>query len=112
VSLNDETRGLMGPREFSLMKSSAIFINTARGPIVDQQALYEALKDGRIAYAALDVTDPEPLPPDDKLLSLPNIIILPHIASATGATRTKMCLMAVQNLLAGLKGESLPYPVK
>jgi glyoxylate reductase len=111
VSLNDETRGLMGPREFSLMKSSVILINTARGPIVDQQALYEALKDGRIAYAALDVTDPEPLPPSDKLLSLPNIIILPHIASATGATRTKMCLMAVQNLLAGLNGESLPYPV-
>jgi glyoxylate reductase len=111
VSLNDETRGLMGPREFALMKPSAVLINTARGPIVDQQALYEALKDGRIAYAALDVTDPEPIPPDDKLLSLPNIIILPHIASATGVTRAKMCMMAVENLVAGLKGEKLPYPV-
>jgi glyoxylate reductase len=111
VSLNDETHGLMGPQEFALMKPSAVLINTARGPIVDQQALYDALKDGRIAYAALDVTDPEPLPPDDKLLSLPNIIILPHIASATGATRTKMCMMAVQNLVAGLEGENLPYPV-
>ena len=111
VSLNDDTRGLMGPKEFALMKPSAVLINTARGPIVDQQALYDALKDGRIAYAALDVTDPEPLPPDDKLLSLPNIIILPHIASATGAARTKMCMMAVQNLVAGLKGENLPYPV-
>jgi glyoxylate reductase len=111
VSLNNETRGLMGPQEFGLMKPSAVLINTARGPIVDQQALYAALKDDRIAYAALDVTDPEPLPPDDKLLSLPNIIILPHIASATSATRTKMCMMAVQNLVAGLKGEKLPYPV-
>jgi glyoxylate reductase len=111
VSLNDDTRGLMGLKEFALMKPSAVLINTARGPIVDQQALYEALKDGRIAYAALDVTDPEPLPPDNKLLSLPNIIIVPHIASATDATRTKMCMMAVQNLVAGLKGENLPYPV-
>jgi glyoxylate reductase len=111
VSLNDETRGLMGPQAFSLMKPSSVLVNTARGPIVDQQALYDALKDGRIAYAALDVTDPEPLPPDDKLLSLPNIIILPHIASATGATRTKMCMMAIENLVAGLKGEKLLYPV-
>jgi glyoxylate reductase len=110
VSLNDETRGLMGPQEFDLMKPSAVFINTARGSIVDQSALYEALKGGKIAYAALDVTDPEPLPPDDKL-PLPNIIIVPHIASATVATRTKMCLMAVQNLVAGLEGKKLPYPV-
>lgn len=111
VSLNDETRGLIGPREFNLMKPSAIFINTARGPIVNQLALYETLKEGKIAYAALDVTDPEPLPSDDKLLSLSNIIIVPHIASATIASRTKMCLMAVQNLVAGLKGEKLPFPV-
>jgi glyoxylate reductase len=111
VSLNDETRGMMGPQEFGLMKPSAVLINTARGPIVDQHALYEALKCGKIAYAALDVTHPEPLLPDDKLLFLSNIIIVPHIASATGATRTKMCLMAVQNLVAGLKGEELPFPV-
>ncbi len=111
VNLNEQTRDLIGSKEFELMKPSAILINTARGPIVDQEALYEALKNGKIAYAALDVTDPEPLPPDDKLLSLPNVIVVPHIASATVTARTKMCLMAVQNLVAGLKGEKLPFPV-
>ncbi|MGE5222150.1 MAG: 2-hydroxyacid dehydrogenase [Omnitrophica WOR_2 bacterium] len=111
VNLNEETRGLMGSQEFDLMKPSAILINTARGPIVDQAALYAALRDGKIAYAALDVTDPEPLPADDPLLSLPNLIIVPHIASATVTSRTKMCLMAIQNLVAGLNGEKLPFPV-
>lgn len=111
VSLNERTRRLIGRREFDLMKPSAILINTSRGPVVDQEALYEALQSGQIACAALDVTDPEPLPPDDKLLSLPNLIIVPHIASATVASRTQMCMMALQNLLAGLKGEKLPYPV-
>lgn len=111
VNLNNETRGLIGPHEFDIMKPSAILINTARGPIVDHEALYEALKGGKIAYAALDVTDPEPLPVDDKLLSLPNIIIVPHIASATVTSRTKMCMMAVQNLVAGLNGEKMPFPV-
>lgn len=111
VDLNDTTQGLIGTREFNLMKSTSVLINTARGPIVDQEALYEALKDGQIGYAALDVTDPEPLPAKDKLLSLPNIIIAPHIASATVTSRTRMCMMAVQNLVAGIKGEPLPFPV-
>jgi phosphoglycerate dehydrogenase-like enzyme len=111
TSLNAETRNLIGPRELALMKPTAILINTARGPVVDHDALYDALKSGAITAAALDVTDPEPLPPDHKLLSLPNVIVAPHIASATVATRTRMCQMAVQNLLAGLQGEKLPFPV-
>lgn len=111
VSLNDETEDLIGAREFDLMKSSAILINTARGPIVQTDALYEALRDKKIAYAALDVTDPEPLPAGSDLLTLDNIIIAPHIASATISSRLKMCNMAVDNLLAGLSGEELPYPV-
>jgi len=93
------------------MKPTAILINTARGALVDQNALYQALKGGKIAYAALDVTDPEPMSPDDRLLTLPNIIVVPHIGSATVNTRMTMCRMALQNLVAGLKGEKLPYPV-
>lgn len=111
VSLNENTRGMIGAQELKLMKSSAVLINTARGPIVDKEALYNALKEGQIAYAALDVTVPEPIPADDKLLSLPNVIVVPHIASATITSRTKMCLMAVENLVAGVNGEPLPYPV-
>jgi glyoxylate reductase len=111
VNLNEKTKGLIGAKEFNLMKPTAVLINTARGPIVDQKALYEALNENKIAYAALDVTNPEPLPADDRLLTLPNILITPHIASATVTSRTKMCLMAVQNLVAGLKGEDLPFPV-
>lgn len=111
VDLNDTTRGLIGRRELNLMKPTAILINTARGSIVDQEALYEALSQKLIFYAALDVTEPEPLPADDKLLTLPNIIVVPHIASATVASRTKMCLMAVDNLLAGLRDEAMPFPV-
>jgi glyoxylate reductase len=111
VDLNDSTRGLIGRRELNLMTPTAILINTARGPIVDQEALYEALLQKKIFYAALDVTEPEPLPADDKLLTLPNIIVVPHIASATVASRTKMCMMAVDNLLAGLRDEPLPFPV-
>ncbi len=111
VNLNDETRHLIGSRELALMKPTAVLINTARGPVVDSEALYEALKNKQIAYAALDVTDPEPLPAWDKLLSLENIIIVPHIASATVSSRTKMGMMAVENLVVGLKGEPLPFPV-
>jgi glyoxylate reductase len=111
VNLSAETRGLIGTHEFERMKSTAILINTSRGPVVDQEALYQALKDNQIAYAALDVTDPEPLPADDRLLSLDNLIVVPHIASATVNSRTRMCLMAVQNLAAGLRGEPLPFPV-
>jgi glyoxylate reductase len=91
------------------MKPTAILINSARGPIVDPDALYMALKEGQIAYAALDVTDPEPLPADHKLLELPNLIVAPHIASATVRSRNLMAMRAVENLLAGLRGEQLPY---
>ena len=93
------------------MKDSAILINTARGPIVETEALYQALKEGQIAAAALDVTDPEPLPPDHKLLTLPNLIVVPHIASATVSSRTNMARVAVRNLIAGVRGEPLPFPV-
>jgi phosphoglycerate dehydrogenase-like enzyme len=86
-----------------------VLINTARGPIVDHRALYEALVSGRIAYAALDVTDPEPIPSDSPLLALDNCLIVPHIASSSVATRTRMAVMAAENLLAGLCGERLPH---
>ena len=111
VDLNDETKGMIGIDEFEVMKPSAVLINTARGPIVDPEALYQALLEKKIASAALDVTDPEPLPSTDKLLSLPNLIVVPHIASATVTSRTKMSVMAVENLIAGLKGKPLPFPV-
>ena len=108
VPLNPETRHLFGETQFKRMKPDAILINTARGPVVDQAALYRALKSGAIAYAALDVTDPEPIPPDDPLLALDNVIIVPHVGSATVQTRGKMATMAAENLIAGLKGERLP----
>jgi glyoxylate reductase len=111
VNLSQKTRGLISKREFDLMKPGAILINTARGPIVDTDSLYQALKDGQIAYAALDVTDPEPLPKDHMLLALPNVIIAPHIASATVTSRNQMALMAVRNLIAGVRGVKLPFPV-
>jgi glyoxylate reductase len=109
--LTDETQGLIGARALALMKPTAILINTSRGPVVDTEALYQALKEGQIAYAALDVTDPEPLPADHKLLTLPNLIVAPHIASATVWSRTQMATMAVDNVLAGLRGERLPHCV-
>jgi glyoxylate reductase len=111
VNLTEETQGLMDGRALALMKPTGILINTARGPVVDSEALYEALKEGEIAYAALDVTDPEPLPADHKLLTLPNCLVAPHIASATVASRTLMARMAVRNCVAGVRGEALPYEV-
>ncbi len=111
VNLNEQTRGLIDARALALMKESAILINTARGPVVKTDDLYQALRNGSIAYAALDVTDPEPLPPDHPLLTLPNCIVTPHIGSATRTARSKMAMMAVQNLLAGLRGEPLPHQV-
>ena len=111
VNLTPDTMGLIGVREFSLMKKTAILINTARGPVIDPDALYFALKDNQIGAAALDVTDPEPLPPDHRLLTLPNLIVVPHIASATVTSRTQMAKMAVRNLVAGLRGDELPFPV-
>jgi glyoxylate reductase len=109
TSLTEETRGLIGERAFGLMKPTAILINTSRGPVVDPVALYEALRSGQIAYAALDVTEPEPLPADHRLLELNNLIVAPHIASATVTSRTKMALIAVRNLLAGLEGTRLHH---
>jgi len=106
--LTPDTHHLMGAEQFSKMKPSAILINTARGPVVDPRALYQALKNGQIARAALDVTEPEPIPPNDPLLTLENLILAPHIASASHATRGKMAHMAVENLLAGLAGDPLP----
>ena len=106
--LSDETQHLIGERELGLMQPSATLINTARGPIVDPAALLHALKSGEIAYAALDVTEPEPIPVDDPLLTLANILIVPHLGSASIQTRNKMATMAAANLAAGLKGEPLP----
>ncbi len=111
LALSSETYHLFGKQAFAQMKPSAILINTARGPIVEADALYHALKTGQIARAALDVTDPEPIPADSPLLSLPNILITPHIGSASQKTRTKMAMMAAENLVAGLRGEPLPYCV-
>ena len=106
--LTDLTKGLIGKEEFSLMQKHAVLINTARGPIVDTDALTEALINKEISYAALDVTDPEPISSDHKLLSLDNVTILPHIASATVGTRRKMSEMTVDNIIAGLNGEIPP----
>jgi glyoxylate reductase len=112
VNLTEETSGMIADRELALMKTNAILINTSRGPVVDSEALYRALKSRMIAAAALDVTDPEPLSKDHKLLKLPNLIIAPHIASATVTSRTKMADMAVQNLIAGVQGKPLPFQVQ
>jgi glyoxylate reductase len=111
VPLTPVTRYLIGPEELRQMKTSAVLINTARGPIVDAKALYEALHQGEIAYAALDVTDPEPILPEDPLLTLDNVIIVPHLGSASVATRRRMAEMAAENLIAGLKGERPPHLV-
>jgi glyoxylate reductase len=87
------------------MQSHAVFVNTARGGVVDQQALRTALVEGQIGAAALDVTSPEPLPPDDPLLEAPNLLVVPHMGSATEQTRERMASLAVDGLLAGLSGE-------
>jgi glyoxylate reductase len=106
--LSEETYHLMDDSRLKMMKPCGILINTARGPIVDPKALYRALRSGTIAYAALDVTEPEPIRSDDPLLTLDNIILAPHIASASFQTRNKMATMAAANLIAGLRGERLP----
>lgn len=111
VNLSDQTRGLMNAERLGWMRPSAILVNTSRGPVVDHAALYEALRDGVIAGAGLDVTDPEPIPADDPLLSLENCLVVPHIASASRPTRAKMAEMAAANLLAGVRGERIPTPV-
>lgn len=109
--LTEETTGLIGKAQFELMKPAATLINMARGPVVVTDDLYETLKAGRIRSAALDVTDPEPLPRDHPLLTLENLVIAPHLGSASHRTRQRMLQMTVQNLAAGLAGQSLPYPV-
>ena len=109
--LTPETHHLIDAEALRLMRATAILINTARGPIVDQRALAEALENSTIAGAALDVTDPEPLPADDPLLSAPNLIVVPHIGSATQTTRARMADLAVDNLLAGLDGRPMPHQV-
>lgn len=111
VPLTQETRHLIGARELGLMKPTAVLVNTARGAVVDQVALYRALLAGRPGGAGLDVTDPEPIAPDDPLLTLPNVVVLPHIGSASYATRLRMAVLAVENLLAGLRGEVPPHCV-
>lgn len=111
TDLNDSTRHMINDAALGKMKQSAVLVNTARGPIVEPDALYRALRDRKIAYAALDVTEPEPIPIDSPLLKLDNIIIVPHIGSATVQTRTRMATMAAANLVAGLKGERLPFCV-
>lgn len=106
--LEPSTRGLIGEAELRAMKPTAYLVNTARGPLVDAAALERALREGWIAGAALDVTDPEPLPADHQLLTAPNLLVVPHVGSATHSTREAMATLAVDNLLAGLSGERLP----
>jgi glyoxylate reductase len=111
VALATDTHGLIDAAALARMKRTAVLVNTARGPVVDGAALAAALRDGVIAAAALDVTDPEPIPVDDPLLGLENCLVVPHIASASRATRGRMAAMAAANLLAGVRGEPLPTPV-
>lgn len=108
VDLNASTRHLINAAAFAKMKKSAILINAARGPIVDPVALADALKSGAIAGAALDVTEPEPINLESPLVQSPNCIIVPHIASASIATRAKMATIAASNVIAGVRGDKLP----
>ncbi|MFI5321451.1 MAG: 2-hydroxyacid dehydrogenase [Myxococcota bacterium] len=109
VARTPETLGLIGARELALMKPGALLVNTARGGIVDERALCEALASGRLGAAALDVFAAEPLPGDSPLLAAPNLVLAPHIGSATRETRARMAELCVRNLLAGLRGEELPH---
>jgi len=106
--LTPDTHHLMNRERFAKMKASAIIINTSRGPVIDTEALVEALRERHIGGAALDVTEPEPLPADHPLVAMPNCIIVPHIASASATTRGKMAEIAARNLIAGLTGNPLP----
>jgi glyoxylate reductase len=111
VNLTPQTVGLIDAEKLSWMRPSAVLVNTSRGPVVDGRSLADALRAGTIFAAALDVTDPEPIPMDHPLVGLDNCLIVPHIASASRATRSKMAEMAAANLLAGLRGDRLPTPV-
>jgi len=109
LALTPETRGLLGTRELALLRPGAVLVNTARGGILDEGALCAALASGRLAAAALDVFASEPLDPASPLLAAPNLLLTPHIGSASIATRTRMAELAVENLLAGLEGRPLPH---
>lgn len=111
VPLSPETHHLISTPQLKKMKPTAFLVNAARGPIVDAQALYQALRDKVIAGAALDVTDPEPLPADDPLLTLDNCLVVPHVGSASIATRTRMATLAAENIAAFLSGQRPPTPV-
>lgn len=111
VPLGEETKGIFDRSVFSRMKPSSIFINTARGGVHNEEDLIWALENGVIWGAGLDVTNPEPMQADNPLLNMPTVAILPHIGSATVETRNAMSLRAAENIIAGLKGERLPYPV-
>lgn len=111
TDLNDATRGMFNATTFRKMKPTAVLINSARGPLVNQRDLHEALRDGVLFAAGLDVTDPEPIAADDALLALPNVVVAPHIASATVASRNGMAEIAADNLIAGVQGKPLRCPV-
>lgn len=112
VPLTPRTRHLIDAAALAQMRRSAILINTARGAVVDQAALIAALRAGALAAAAIDVTDPEPPPPDDPVYSTPNLLVLPHIGSATTTARARMTELSVENLLAGLAGRPMPHPAR
>jgi glyoxylate reductase len=111
VNLTPATRHLIDAAALARMRPTAVLVNTARGPVVDTGALADALANGTILAAALDVTDPEPLPADHPLVTMDNCLVVPHIASASPATRGRMAAMAAANLLAGVRGDRLPTPV-
>jgi glyoxylate reductase len=108
--LTPRTRHLIDAAALRRMRPTAILINTARGGVVDQRALIDALHAGEIAAAAIDVTDPEPPPPGDRIYATPNLLVVPHIGSATSTARARMTELAVENLLAGLDGRPMPHP--
>ena len=112
VTLNPTTKGMFNKEAFAKMKDGVRIVNISRGAVIDTEAMYEALLSGKLAHAAMDVTDPEPLPGDHKLLSLPNVTVTPHMASATTETRDAMALLTVDNILAGLEGKPMPAQVK
>ncbi len=111
VALTAETRMLLDRERIALMKPGAVLVNTARGGLVDEEALAEALSSGRLYAAGIDVFEREPVPPDNPLLGLPNVVVAPHIGSATSMTRARMADIAVDNAIAALRGERMPYCV-
>ena len=111
VPLTSDTHHLINEETLGMMKPTAVLVNTSRGPVVDHEALYRALRDRRLFSAGLDVTEPEPLDPDSPLLQLDNCIVLPHLGSASKWTRDQMARLAAENLIAGLRGAQLPHCV-